>query len=84
MGRLSGVRLGERFFSIQTEVVSHPRDEVVTIVFLGGKVMRKRVTAAAPDTTGMARQIEEQHRAMEEELRGKMAGLAQSHEELPG
>jgi CheY-like chemotaxis protein len=81
IGRLSGVRVGERFFSIQSETVNYPRDQVVTIVFLDGQVMRKLVTDAAPDTAGMVRQIEEQHRMVEDELRGKVAALARSREE---
>jgi hypothetical protein len=73
--------VGERFFSIQSETVNYPRDQVVTIVFLDGQVMRKLVTDAAPDTAGMVRQIEEQHRMVEDELRGKVAALARSREE---
>jgi DNA-binding response OmpR family regulator len=75
VGRLSGVRLGERIFSLQTEVVNHPKEQVVTIVVHNGRVMQKRAVPAAPDPAGMERQIEEQHRAMEEELREKVAVL---------
>jgi len=76
MGKLSGVRLGERLLSIQTEVAGHPRPQVVTIVVHNGRVMLKRAIPAVGDTAAMELQILAQHRQIEEELRGKVAALA--------
>jgi len=71
VGRLSAVRVESRQFQIQTEMTSLPRDRIVTIVTVSGKIIMKR-ESLPPD--GAPRQqldalIETQHRTIEGEIR---------------
>ncbi|MEW6367828.1 MAG: response regulator [Acidobacteriota bacterium] len=71
VGRLSAVRVEARQFQLQTEMTSLPRDRIVTIVAVAGKIILKR-ESLPPD--GAARQqldalIETQHRTIEGEIR---------------
>jgi DNA-binding response OmpR family regulator len=84
MGRLSGVRVDERLFQLQTEYVQHPVPQVVTIVIYAGRVMLKRKVDIPPEKrarTAVEAVIEELHTGTEQELRNKIAELAKKKPE---
>ncbi len=78
MGRLSDVKAGNMIFQVQTEFVSYPEDQIVTIVMLDGKVVTKR-TRQSPsgrvDRTDLAKMIDELHVSVEKEVHGKISDL---------
>lgn len=76
MGVLSGVKLNNRLFQLQSEFVE-PSQQIVTLVILDGKVRLKRV-AEAPLELGRARlqqMLEEQHVAVEKEVQEKVSKI---------
>ncbi len=77
MGQLSGVKVGTRTFQIQTELVSHPEQRIVTIVILDGRTVLKRVSDLPPlgEKSDHAALIRAQHRAVEAEVRQKLGEL---------
>lgn len=87
MGKLSGVKINQRLIQIQTEFVTYPEQQILSVVILDGKVLHKRSTpAAATAKEELARLIEEQHVAVEQEVRTKAADLGkskQNEEESP-
>ena len=81
MGKLSGVKLNQRLIQIQTEFVTYPENQILSVVILDGKVLHKRGTTAKPaDKEVLARIIEEQHVAVEQEIRTKAAELGKSRQ----
>lgn len=87
MGKLSGVKLNQRLFQIQTEFVVYPEHQVLSVVILDGKVLLKRsLPTTLTEREALARLIEEQHQKVEAEVRAKTAELGrakQSEEESP-
>lgn len=78
MGRLSGVKVRDMLFQLQTEFITLPENQVVTIVILDGKVLMKRNTPVPPDKTdrsGLEDIIEFQHLSVEKEVREKVDDL---------
>lgn len=78
MGRLSGVRANNMLFQLQTEFVTFPENTIVTIVILDGRVLMKRKKQAPPDSSdrkALEKMIEEQHVAVENEVREKINDL---------
>jgi len=77
MGKLSGVKAGQRLFQVQTEFVTYPENQVYSIVLLDGKVVLKRSvsTTAGQDKIALAKIIEEQHQQVENEVREKISDL---------
>jgi len=78
MGRLSGVTAKNMLFQVQTEFVTHPSDQVVTIVILDGRVVLKRTKLAPPDKTerkALEKMIEEMHVSVEKEINEKINDL---------
>lgn len=72
MGILSGVRIGQRLFQIQTEFVTLPENHLLSLVILDGKVMMKKSTpTTATDRVTLTRQLEIQHQQVENEVREK-------------
>ena len=77
MGRLSGIKLGQRLFQLQTEFSTLQGRQVVSVVILDGRVVLKRVSNT-PDTIGKAeleKIIELQHLSVEEEVQAKLDTL---------
>ncbi|MHB8881538.1 MAG: response regulator [Thermodesulfovibrionales bacterium] len=78
MGRLSGVRAQEKLFQLQTEFITFPENQVVTIVILDGKVLMKRKTPVSPDMTerrAIEKMMDELHSSVEKEVNEKVADL---------
>lgn len=72
-GALSGVRVKDRLFQVQSEYIE-PGEQVVTLVILDGKVKLKRAMPA-PLSLGKAalqRLLEEQHASIEREIQDKL------------
>lgn len=80
MGCLSGVRAGERLFQIQTELAMTPAPQVMTVVILDGRTVLKRVgpSLTVVDKENVERLINEQHGAVEAEVRDKLASATTS------
>jgi DNA-binding response OmpR family regulator len=80
MGKLSGVQVDKRLFQLQTEFVTEPSPQIVTIVVVDGRVMNKKIHSVAGgekiEKRTLERMIEEQHVAVESDLREKLAALA--------
>lgn len=79
MGKLSGVDFDKRMFQLQTEFVSHPEQQIQTIVVLDGRVVTKRIGDIPPGVTKkeeLAKIIERQHMAVEREVKDRIAELA--------
>ncbi len=79
MGRLSGIRVDERLFQIQTELVAKPTALIVTVVIYEGRTLQKRSTPPAPgsDRAALETQIKSQHTAVEVEVQAKVQTLLQ-------
>ncbi len=78
MGRLSDIKAGNMIFQVQTEFVSYPEDQIVTIVMLDGKVVTKRIKQSPSNRvnrTGLAKMIDELHVSVEKEVQGKINDL---------
>lgn len=73
-GRLTAIRFGTRIFQVQTELTALPRDRIITIVNLGGRIILKResLPREAALRAEIEKLIETQHRAVEEEIRERM------------
>ena len=74
VGRLSVVRMDKRQFQVQTEMTTLPRDRIMTIVTLAGKIILKREGLPLQGTTRkeLDALIESQHRAVEDEIRERV------------
>jgi CheY-like chemotaxis protein len=80
MGKLSGVKVNNRTFQVQSEFVEKPTQQIITMVILDGKVVLKRGTPA-PISLGretLQQLIEEQHSAVEREVREKISSRIES------
>jgi CheY-like chemotaxis protein len=77
MGRLSGIKIGERLFQIQTEMVQFPEKRIVTVVVLDGNTVLKRSFPVEGPGVRSELQIlvEQQHKEIEEEVRRKVENL---------
>lgn len=78
MGMLSGVRAQDKLFQLQTEFITFPENQVVTIVILDGKVLMKRKTPVPPDKTerrAIEKMMEELHISVEKEVHEKVTDL---------
>jgi CheY-like chemotaxis protein len=73
-GRLSGVRIGDRVFQVQTEYTRFPEPQIVTVVMLGGRTLHKRSRPAprAAAQEELHRLVATQHTESEEEVRAKV------------
>ena len=79
MGKLSGVQVEKRLFQLQTEFVTEPSNQIVTIVVVDGRVMNKKINGVSGgkiDKRELEMMIEKQHVAVETEIREKLAALA--------
>lgn len=78
-GALSGVRVRDRLFQVQSEYLE-PGEQIVTLVILDGKVKLKRATPAALSLGRLAlqRQLEEQHAAVEREIQHKLTEMVEA------
>ena len=79
MGKLSGVQVEKRLFQLQTEFVTEPSNQIVTIVVVDGRVMNKKINSVSGgkiDKRELEMMIEKQHVAVETEIREKLAALA--------
>lgn len=78
MGRLSGVKAQDKLFQLQTEFITFPENQVVTIVILDGKVLMKRKTPVPPDKTErrtIEKMMDELHSTVEKEVSEKVSDL---------
>ena len=78
MGKLSGVKVNNMLFQLQTEFVTYPENQIVTIVMLDGKVLMKQSKPVPPDRTDrreLEKTIEEQHGVVEDQVRDKINDL---------
>lgn len=77
MGILSGIRLNNRLFQVQSEYLEQPDQQIMTLVILDGKVVVKRLAPAARslgrDT--LQKLLEAQHAAVEQEMHEKINSL---------
>ncbi|MBI5694535.1 MAG: response regulator [Nitrospirae bacterium] len=82
MGKLSGIDVNGRLLQVQTEFVTYPSDQLLSIVILDGKVVYKKSVPppAGMDKTALERVIEEQHTAVEGEVRDKISGIVKKKE----
>lgn len=76
-GRLSGVRVNNRLFQIQTEFTTSPACQAITVVMLDGKAVLKRISAPAAgyELAAAERLVTEQHLQVESEVRQKLESL---------
>ena len=74
-GILTGIPVGERLVQVQTECVTHPAPSVVTVAILDGRTLTKKVLPVAgfDDRRGVQRDMREQHRAMERDIKERLA-----------
>jgi hypothetical protein len=76
-GLLSAVRAGRRLLLVQTEVVEGPIPLVRSLVLANGTALLKRqCTAEGRSAEDTARIVREEHRKLENELRGRLVRLA--------
>ncbi len=78
MGRLSGIALQDRLLQIQTELVTHPNTEVVTIVINEGRTILKHCSGAlqSQDRSALEALVAKQHQDVEQQVRDKLAKLS--------
>ncbi|MCC6528049.1 MAG: response regulator [Polyangiaceae bacterium] len=78
MGCLSGVRVGDRLFQVQTEAVARPSPCIVTIVTLDGKTMLKRTQdmEGGLERGAVERRMRAQHQAVEAEIESRLGDAA--------
>jgi len=79
MGKLSGVQVEKRLFQLQTEFVTEPSNQIVTIVVVDGRVMNKKINSVSGgkiEKRELEMLIEKQHVEVETEIREKLAALA--------
>jgi len=74
MGKLSGIKVNQRMFQVQSEFVSQPTQQVLTMVILDGKVVLKRVIPAqlTLGREALQQMIEQQHASVEQEVQDKI------------
>ena len=80
MGKLSGVQVEKRLFQLQTEFVTEPSNQIVTIVVVDGRVMNKKINSVSGgkiDKRELEMMIGEQHVAVEKDIREKLSALAE-------
>ncbi|MFA5515979.1 MAG: response regulator transcription factor [Desulfuromonadales bacterium] len=79
MGKLSGIQINKRLIQIQTEFVTYPENQILSVAILDGKVlMKKGLPTRERDRIKLAALIEKQHTIIEEEVRRKTADLMRS------
>ena len=79
MGKLSGLKLLNRLFQIQTEMNFLPEEKISTIVVLDGNAVYKRVSPVVKGWTvpEIQKQIEVQHLEVEAEIRKRAEALVE-------
>lgn len=80
MGLLSGVKFENRLFQLQTEFVTQPSNQVVTIVVLDGRVVSKRVRDVPPEhdeRRAVEKFMERCHKEVEDDVRARCDDLVQ-------
>ncbi len=80
MGILSGVRCDDRLFQVQTEFVTVPDNQIVTLVILNGKIMHKQVDdidEGALERNKIEKMMKIQHGEVERNIKSKLNSLAQ-------
>lgn len=76
-GLLSAVRAGGRLLLVQTELVDGPPRAVRSLVLAGGTaILKRQCEVAVRSTEELAGLVRHQHAALEAELRGRLARLA--------
>jgi len=81
MGKLSGIKVQQRLFQIQTELAEQQDGQIVSIVVLDGRVVLKRVSKVPPSMNKpeLEKVIELQHLSVEEEVHAKLDGLLEKN-----
>lgn len=85
MGRLSAVGAGGRQIQIQTEFVTGPKEQIITVAILDGRTLLKRTLEPSLSATraDIEAQVQAQHAVVETEVREKLATLAPKPPEAP-
>ena len=83
MGRLSGVRLGNRLFQVQTEACLAPEPTIFSVVVLDGRSVLKRSRPLPAHRAEAQLAVDQQHRQVEEEVREKLVKLTKSDRSSP-
>jgi len=81
MGKLSGIKVQQRLFQIQTELAEQQDGQIVSIVVLDGRVVLKRASQVPPSMKKpeLEKIIELQHLSVEEEVHSKLDGLLEKN-----
>ncbi len=76
-GRLSAVRVSDKTFQIQTEVLSYPTPSIISIVTVDGRLVTKRRSETEPsaDQSSIALLITTQHAKLEDEVKNRLNQL---------
>ena len=80
MGKLSGIQMDKKILQIQTEFITQPSNQIVTIVVNDGRIMNKiiePITGEKLSKIELAKMIEIQHNKLEAELREKLSALVE-------
>lgn len=74
-GKLSGVKVNERYFQIQTEVCDSPQLHILTVVVYDGKVIKRKKKQVKPELTfhELEELVTQQHLLVESELKEKIS-----------
>ncbi len=81
LGRVSGIRLNQKLFQLQTEVTGEVQQFVVSVVTVDGRTVWKR-SERVPDeatTQEIQGQIDQQHDALESQVEQRMAEELAKH-----
>jgi len=80
MGKLSGIQVEKKILQIQTEFVTAPSNQVVTLVVHEGRIMNKvisPITGGKRPKSELEDLIEQQHNEVEAEIKLKLSALVE-------
>jgi CheY-like chemotaxis protein len=80
IGRLAGIKVGQRLFQVQTEMVFYPEKRIETVVVLNGNTVLKRSQVVEPesDMPDLDQLIDQQHQAIKAEVQKRVEELARA------
>jgi len=80
MGRLSGIKVGQRLFQVQTEMVFYPEERIETVVVLNGNTVLKRLEVVEPENgmSDLEAMINRQHQGVKAEVQRRVEELAKA------
>jgi len=85
MKQLSTLTFNDKQFTVQTEIVHKPQYEVRSLVYYSGKVLLKKETPVAEnmEQQELDQMVEQQHLAIEEEVKSRVYALSQKKNQQP-